>query len=375
MSTRSSRLLKLNESGMGLMEVLVIVGIMGIMAFGIVSMMTEMQKQRQIANLKAQLTSQKFKLEGLIRDPISWSTSINDPANAGKVEYTCMRVPPVPAAGCADNTGTPPPPGGVLNSFAVLESNGLLYYNSSGATNGFNSEGQTCSTYPSAACPIRWDLRVINKCPAGASPCPMPTVRVIGRPIIDPSVQEMLHLSINPDNYAFDITRGVGTRFDPILVTEVLAQTGAGSCAGSPARQFNTRAQDDANNVSLPGSGWVQFEPGSYQCRITAPAFKVGTHYIRMVSNTGATIGTSAASIAPRRYSKQTNAVLEVAFSISSATRFQILHNCQFSVYPSPPLPGETTDVNLQLGISTATPGNYFSTSVVYATLACYRNG
>jgi len=137
---------------------------------------------------------------------------------------------------------------------------------------------------------------------------------------------------------------------------------------------MNTIAQDPMGNVSV-GAGNITFVPGSYQCRITAPAFKVGNHHIEWETSAGTVCPTckSAVAVSPQRYSVPTNAVLEVSFTISASTTYRVHHYCQFWTYPTPYYSTkETNDVNTQLGFSSAAA---YTSQVVYATVACYRNG
>ncbi|MES2964644.1 MAG: prepilin-type N-terminal cleavage/methylation domain-containing protein [Bdellovibrionota bacterium] len=365
-----------NSKGFSLVEVMIAVGIMGVVGLGLTSLLTEMGKQQNAANIKALLSAQKLKIEALVKDSIAWSKMINNTANDGKPEYTCLRPTPIPALGCADNSSTVDPFGGVLDTLVMSETNGNVFFDPTGATNGFSAKGTNCTTYSSTACPIRWSIRVIHQCQT-TSPCLTPTVRVIAKPVMTAAVQEALNLAINPDNYKVDVTRGVGTRFDPILVTEVLTGAGAGPCSGgSVTRNMNRRIQDPANNVTIAG-GQITFQPGSYQCRITAPAFKVGTHFIEWETSAGVvcTGCRGGPSSSPQRYSVPSNAQLEVVFVISSTTTYRVRHRCQYSTYPSPVFPGETTLTSQQLGFTTAVPAQYGSTEVTYATVSCYRNG
>lgn len=349
---------------------MIAVGLLGIVALGLTSLLTEMSKQQRAANLKALLASQRLKIESLVKDSTAWSLSVNHANNTGKTAFTCLRSPAVPGP-CGDGT--------TATDLYLVDSQNNLYFNFANAQEGFTTRGLLCSSegliYPSNQCPIRWTILVTHTCQSGGS-CLSPTTRVVAVPEMPAAQQQYFSMTMNPANYTVDVVRGVGTRFDPILVTEVLPGSGAGPCTGgSVRRNLNTEVQDPAGNVSV-GGGQVTFLPGSYQCRITAPAFKVGSHHIEFETSGGTVIGTSAPAISPRRYSVPSNAVLEVAFTISSSTTYAIRHRCQYPNFLMPPLPGETTDTSTQLGFTSETvPANYPSTFVTYATLSCYRNG
>jgi prepilin-type N-terminal cleavage/methylation domain-containing protein len=364
-----------DQKGFSLMEIMIAVGLLGIVALGLTSLLSEMAKQQTGANIKSLLQSQKLKIEALVKDSKSWSNSIGHSTNNGKTEYTCLRNPPSGTCTGTVNTGT-----NYLNTISLVDTTGgTPWFNSSGAANGFTKNGTACTAWPSLACPIRWDITVTHTCQT-VSPCLTPTTKVTAVPNIPAAIQAQLNVSINPDNYKVDVTRGLGTRFDPILVTENLSSNGAGRCSsGAPPytqnRQMNTEVQDPASNVSVSGNQ-ITFVPGSYQCRITAPAFKVGNHFITFETSGGTVIGTSAAASSPQYFSVPSNAVLEVAFVVSANTAYVVKHHCQFNTMPAPPPGGgAATDNNLQLGFSTATAGAYGSTFVTYATVSCYRNG
>jgi hypothetical protein len=208
-----------------------------------------------------------------------------------------------------------------------------------------------------------------------ASPCKNPAIRIIAVPAITTANQVAMNVSINPENYTVDVTRRIGTRFDPILVTEEISDSGAGRCSTSGVtRRINNEIRDPANNIRVLGGGNMEFQPGTYQCRITAPAFKIGYHFITFETAGGVIVGTSSKAYSPQRLAVPSNAQLEVEFSPTSTTNYRIRHTCEFDTYPSPVYPGETTDNRQQLGFTIASnPAQYNTMNVTYTTVSCYR--
>ncbi|MEK7355531.1 MAG: hypothetical protein AAB250_03735, partial [Bdellovibrionota bacterium] len=273
-----------NAKGFSILETMIAVGLVGLVGLALTSLLTEMAKQQKSANVRALLSSQKLHIEMLIKDQTAWGNTLNGVvAGASNTEFACMRLPTFPC-----NAGT-------VAAIALYEATtgaGEVFFNERAAINGFTSRGTLCSTYPDNACPIRWDFTVTLTCTGGALNCVDPTIRVQAIPVIPQAQQEAMSMTMNPANYSVDVTRGVGTRFDPILVTEYLPGAGAGPCTlGNVERRLNREVQDPGGNVqvNLAGPGQVEFLPGSYQCRNTAPAFKVNTQYIELVRVTSGT--------------------------------------------------------------------------------------
>lgn len=354
--------------GFSLVETLVSVALLGILVLGASTVFTEFIKTQRGGDIKALLLSQKIKIEGLFSDDQAWLQMITQATNTPS-ELACLRIPPSPVTGCAQGTYT--------NSFVLFETNGTPYYDPRAATNqGFTAAGALCAPATTPACAIRWTVTLQYTC-EGASPCMNPAIRITAVPAVTPANQEALNISVNPENYQVDVTRRIGTRFDPILMSEVLSDSGAGQCSTSGVtRRINTEIRDPANNVRVLGGGNMEFQPGTYQCRITAPAFKVGYHFITFETGGIPLVpgGTSPRAYSAQRLSVPSNAQIEVTFAPGTTTIYRLRHTCEFSSYPAPSYPGETTDLDQQLGFTLASlPALYNTTNVTYATVSCYR--
>ena len=365
--------LKGNERGFSIAEIVVAIGLFSIISLGVIAVMSEMSKQSQIGEFRSLLTNQKLQIEELVRNPNAWQQTVQAASNNAATNITCLRATPVPATGCASGTTQ-------TDNFDLVDRSGASFIDTTPTTNGFTVKGRPCATFgTSTDCVLRWSLSIAHVCMSGAgTSCFSPTTRFQAVPILSPLAST--DLRFNSDLYKVDITLQASSRFEPIVYVERLSGVGAGRCGPNPGirratRMINTKIQDPGNNVALPGGGVMRFNKGRYQCRIVAPAFKVGVHYLTFEESGGggAILATSAPSISPRRYSVITNVVLETAFTVPTGSRDYIVrHNCEYNTYPNPTFPLEATNLSLQLGFSTA--ASYATTQVDYATVSCYRN-
>src|SRR5262249_22839660 len=122
-----------------------------------------------------------------------------------------------------------------------------------------------------------------------------------------------------------------GTFFCPYLK---FAETNNASPGASVAgtgnfRSFNVELADTAGIGSLSG-GNISLPAGTYQCRISAPGFRVETHQIRLRTSGGTnllfgTIGYSDSSTGGSEDRSQ----IDGQFTINATTTLRVQHYCR----------------------------------------------
>jgi len=120
-----------------------------------------------------------------------------------------------------------------------------------------------------------------------------------------------------------------GTIDSPYLkfaeVTTGTTQGGTANVGTNNWRYFNTKQFDTYNLGATNGAGDIVLPAGTYQCRISAPAFEVSTHQIRLRTSGGTTLlyGTTA-------YSASVNdrSLVEGQFTLASTTTLRVQHWC-----------------------------------------------
>jgi hypothetical protein len=112
---------------------------------------------------------------------------------------------------------------------------------------------------------------------------------------------------------------------------EVTANVAAGAAVAGTNnwREFNTELADLHNLGSTNGAGDIILAAGTYQCRISAPAFRVQTHQIRLRTSAGVnllfgTMGYSDESTG----GSQDRSQLEGQFTLAASTTLRVQHWC-----------------------------------------------
>ncbi len=109
-------------------------------------------------------------------------------------------------------------------------------------------------------------------------------------------------------------------------VTTGTTQGGTANAGTNNWREFNTEIADTHNLGSL-SSGDIILPPGTYQCRISAPAYGVSSHQARLRTSTGTTLiyGTTAYSGAAAANDRS---LIEGQFTLASTTTLRVQHWC-----------------------------------------------
>jgi len=185
------------SSGFSILEVMIAVGILSVASYFVVSLLHSSLKGSVQTNVTVQAENIKRNLVNNFTNDPSWINTLTATQN-----LSCLL--PLYSGGAASC-----PAGDYTNIVLVKDggpSPGGLLYDSSNASNGFDSNGFKCSGFTSAGndkCPFRVDITVSLSCPAG---CDDPQVRIIGDMKYAP-VNPAFKASFNPSKYHFDFIR------------------------------------------------------------------------------------------------------------------------------------------------------------------------
>jgi hypothetical protein len=111
---------------------------------------------------------------------------------------------------------------------------------------------------------------------------------------------------------------------------EVTTGTGQGGTANAGTnnwREFNVEMADTQNLGSTNGAGDIVLPAGTYQCRVSAPAYGVSTHQIRLRTSGGTTLvfGTTAYS---GNAAANDRSLAEGQFTLAGTTTVRVQHWC-----------------------------------------------
>lgn len=370
-----------NERGFGLVEVMVAAAIISIIALGIATLIDDMLKMQQKSNTVGVINRLKEQIIGAVQNGQSWQLTAGDAdTTTGNPDLDCLR-----------NTGTCG--SGETAALNLKDATGAALYYARAANHGFTLLGTYCTTYPSVQCPFRYNLTYELTCPGATDPCQTPDVRVRG--ILQYTADTVtLPGGFNPVLYEIDIRRGSeAIRNDGLSVSFVqagVAGEGSGCQAAWVQRQLNTVLNDPAGNiVNKAGNAIIaplnslQLRPGTYNCRVQAPAFKSGGNRIQLRSTAGNAIGpiTSTSGVASMSggsasLSLDSTIVLSVDTTLIVEQRCENLPNINGWWAGSPAAVPANYDT-WQLGIPIpdpppAAPGTYTG-GTTYTTVSCVR--
>lgn len=376
-----SRIGLANAKGFGLVEVMVAAAIISIIALGIATLIDDMMKMQKKTNTVSVITRMKDQITAAVQNGESWALTAQDAnATTGNPDFDCLRN----AGTCGSGENGP------LN---LKDLTGAALYYARTANHGFTLQGAPCTAYPSVACPFRWNLTYEMTCTGATDPCETPDVRVRG--ILQYTADTVtLPGGFNPALYEIDIRRGSeAIRNDGLTVSFIQTGTtgeGSGCEGGWVQRQLNTVTNDPGNNVvnktgtAITGTAnAIVLRPGTYNCRIQAPAFKNGGNRLQLRSTAGNTIGpvTSTAGVAAMT-GGSASLSLETTLVLSVDTTLIVEQRCEFlpastGFWAGTPtaLPTPADYNNWSLGVpvhDAGAPGSYTG-GTTYTTVSCAR--
>ncbi len=358
-----------NQSGLGLIEVMVAAAIIGIISLGMGTVAANMTKIQAQANFHATLNSISSNFQKTILDANAWRNTVADPLNTAlgnpftciNANTPCTQTPSYPVAVGSEST---------YPAFAVIDDGNAvagIFYQDNG-TNGFTYAGQTCTTFSAAGsddCPISYRLRMAVFCSGFASPCVNPSVIVYAILDYKPGMTGAGY-PINVAKYSVSVTRvsGAYNRNDSIRLEDLTAGNTnpltVGPCptATKAVRQINVISTDSASNVVSVAAGVATLKAGGYICNAMATGKGVDGFSITLYI-AGAAVATS-----PMAYASNATGGINQAritdFSINQTANFtiQIQQQCQAAG------PGAQ---------SFGSPLNFAGTNNVYAGIYCTR--
>lgn len=352
--------------GMGLVEVMITASIIAIVALGLATLFKDVFTVQNRANLGATANQLKSLIKAAIEDGKAWGYTVA--ANASLI--------------CLDpNDVTQCTSGAAITGISLRQADNAVLLNDASSANGFTTGGAACASWAAGgnnACPFSYDITVRFECVAAAT-CKNPSVTVEALMMFSP-LDQQLKASINPANYNVLVIRGADStrRNDPFLVRHIISPATSTSYGGACTvntwnqRILNEEVGDVANNVAVAGNQFT-LQPGTYECRATAPAFKAGVNKIRIRSSTSSIIQESSPVIAPVSGGSSI-AVVDLNISIGAATAFLVEHFCTQSPSDDVDVGGSwgLKDNNAALGVPSPGTGGTYS-EVVYTVVSCIR--
>lgn len=364
------------------MEVMVTVGILGVVAIGssvLFSDMFAIQKRADIGKILQQ--QRNAMVAALTRSnttvvgpgaPYSsaWVRMVAE-ANTQNSDLLCLQN----NTKCiATNPPTVPP---VLVN--VRDNGGSEIFNSRTATRGVSTTGDLCNSFsassPDPTCPFRWVVEAHFLCVGGnKTDCENPTVRFVGTLLYSPGGNPAFGTSFNTAMYGFDVRRGDKPDLNiPIRISYVeddnSGETGSGTCKQTwVPRALNTLV-DPQGNVTAFNSNKFTLSVGGYDCRVQVPAFKNGTNKIRMRGTSAAFTFTSQSGVASLTGGSAL-LTLQATFVLTAPMTFGIEQTCTHN--PSEGDPAGSLNNAFSLGVPVGDSATGYN-NVVYTVVSCVK--
>ena len=397
-------MLKLNQRGITIVEVLVSALMAMIVSLGVATMMQNQFREGRRTSLMYAMAEKRKTIDFMLRDPNLWSALVNN--NANPPFTTLRKTDGTPTAEIAYTT---PVEFQIYNAGAVPTVKWDLLGPSdiSGASrNGFTEKGAECSTFvvPPASgndsCPFSYRLLVAADCAGAATSCTNPQLKLVARLVFNPSssgalanfagtigavsgavisdtvadgkYDSVIKRTSTSINRSFKITSG----FTPAAGCASTTQGGGGLCTTvgaygaihprtaqaeaipSTGHWDDTGGNDPADLVTIPAGAGGTFrfnETGFYGCVISVPAFATNAFTTYLMTG-GAPIAQATVTAAPW---SQSVAVIENKFYVTSTSAdYQINQKC------------ESAAANYcSLGIPSSTYGSH----QVVVSVSCYK--
>ncbi len=363
--------------GLSLIEVMISMVIMSLIGLGTASLLQNMFNVQRKANLKASALQIQETMTAVLRNDTAWQATVDAPANSGVL--SCLREPPVPAAGCNDGQTS-------ANNFVIHNRDGAAWYNLVLPGTGFDANGNVCATFNptlgsgSDACPFRFEVRWTATCPNGVGPCVKPQVSLAVTLNFNPADPSDPRNRIDVNEFTTVIERGEKVLYEPFEIQHSLSappnHEGGPCTAGAwVTRPLSNEAYDPAGNVTL-AANQITVQPGNYECKIVAQSYEPHAGFSIRLRDITNGLNYSAGG----GYSGWRNAIYSsgsVTFTLSNVATFQLQHNCgDISLIPSSTDPGAWPglDVFAQPEFDMGIPAPDYTNETVVTSISCVRS-
>ncbi len=373
-----------SSAGFGLVEIIIATVLMTAIALGATSLFTDMFTVQKRADVNNAIVQQRLSIINAVlttpqtaaaRNDSAWERTVQD-ATINHADFGCLRSK-IP---CKNNA---------IHLLDLKGNDGNpLFYALSQPGDGFTPYGAKCTTFSLTGgnpnCPFHFRLEVAFHCVDGTvdnsgasvsvkTECLNPQIEVNGDLLYSPGPKDIFEgQAFRPDQFKIRIRRGdsPATNTPIVIAYNIAGPGGEGSCSvvGVP-RKFNKVVNDPGGNVTVGGSlDSFTLQPGAYECRVQAPAFKSGGVTITLQ---GGSYSFSSSGIANQK-GGSTTLSLQAALVLSAPTTFQVIQKCETLPSIVGSFPDATND-NWSLGVPVPALGDY--SSITYSVVTCMKTG
>lgn len=384
-----------NNAGMSIIEVLIALGMVGILSAVIATVLQSMQRAQNQTNIINTIESMRTNISKLIADGSAWRQTVADPVNSGtaanplyciqnNIDCTDSAVPVellrVENTAITNATIDAAPQFVVLNKLNFSDANPATFnplISTVVADSGFTDKGAPCTGWSATGndiCPIRWVIKRALECQAAAT-CRNPTVRVIAQLYYRPDPANPMRSIINEGKYRVDIRRGAkgdarAERFTaeftrpacgaPCAVSNNIANGGPCLPTGTTIgfNEFNINENNNVEPTTLPV---MTFKPGTYTCTAMSSCFACGR--VRLALNIAGVDTHFSLTLLSKNWDQTQVTISNATFTINANSVVRVVEYCD--THPG----NDPTYAQLNLGI--ALPD--YSTETKFAELQCTR--
>lgn len=326
---------------MSLIEVLIALGMVGILTSVIATVMQQMQKAQSQVNVINTIENMRLNIQKLATDGTAWRATVARVENSGAgLPLECVRT----NALCTDSGAS-----AILSNETVAnavidaapfldmvsldQASGGSFINTSVADSGYTEKGTPCVGWTAAgndACPMRWVMKIALECQTPPT-CLNPTIRVIGLLYYRTSNQRENRAIINESKYRVDIRRGAqgdsrAERFQAVFESTSPVTPGGACASTGTVVPYATQLVNDNANVTLAGGGVMNFQAGTYTCTASSSCFACGS--VRLALTQAGVESHSSVSLLSKRWEQTQVSINNATFTLNATTPIRIVQYC-----------------------------------------------